>query len=168
MPTPCWLKHLCSIRALVPVCLSVSLCLSLSLSLCLSLVPRSAEARWAHFLSRASKTLSRRCTVPSPTQEHAWCLHAAARALRTGLYWLSAKPENISLFLSLTLSATGIWWLVLLLLEKYPRVERQDHMVDVCLTFKEIDQRFPEWLYHFAFLPVLCSISSLRLGLTSL
>ena len=28
MPTPCWLKHLCSIRALVPV----SVCLSVSLS----------------------------------------------------------------------------------------------------------------------------------------
>ena len=35
MPTPCWLKHPCSIRALVPVSfflsLSVSLCLSVSL-----------------------------------------------------------------------------------------------------------------------------------------
>ena len=30
MPTPCWLKHLCSIRALVPVSFSFSLSLSLS------------------------------------------------------------------------------------------------------------------------------------------
>ena len=36
MPTPCWLKHLCSIRAWVPmsVYLSVFLSLSLSLSVC--------------------------------------------------------------------------------------------------------------------------------------
>ena len=32
---------------------------------------------------------SQRRTAPSPTREGAWCLHAAARALRTGLYWLS-------------------------------------------------------------------------------
>ena len=62
---------------------------SFSLSLYFWLIPWSAEARWAHFLARASKTLLKRRTAPSPTQEVAWCLHAAARALRTGLYWLS-------------------------------------------------------------------------------
>ena len=62
---------------------------SLFLSLYFWLVPWSAEARWAHFLAWASKTLSRRRTVPSPTWEGVWCLHAAVRALRTGLYWLS-------------------------------------------------------------------------------
>ena len=55
------------------------------LSLSLWLIPWSAEARWAHFLARASKTLSRRHTVPSSTREGAWCLCAAVRALRTGL-----------------------------------------------------------------------------------
>ena len=36
MPTPCWLKHLCSIRALVPVSFFLSLSLSLSPSLSFS------------------------------------------------------------------------------------------------------------------------------------
>ena len=36
MPTPCWLKHFCSIRALVPVSFSLSLSLSLSPSLSFS------------------------------------------------------------------------------------------------------------------------------------
>ena len=49
MPTPCWLKHLCSIRALVPVSFFLSVCL-LSLSLYFWLIPWSAEARWAHLL----------------------------------------------------------------------------------------------------------------------
>ena len=34
----------------------------------------SAEAHWAHFLARASKTLSRRCSVLSPHREGAWGL----------------------------------------------------------------------------------------------
>ena len=41
MPTPCWLKHLCSIRALVPV--SFFLFLSLSLSRSLSRPPSPLE-----------------------------------------------------------------------------------------------------------------------------
>ena len=65
------------------------------------LIPWSAEARWAHFLARASKPLSRRRAVPSPTPEGAWCLRAAARALRTGLCWLSARTRGYQpLFLS--------------------------------------------------------------------
>ena len=71
MPTPCWLKHLCSIRALVPVSFSLSLSLSLSLPLSLffRLKPWSAEALWVHFPARASKTLSRRHSAPSPRRE---------------------------------------------------------------------------------------------------
>ena len=74
-----------------------SLCLSFFLSFLVSLslflansLERSAEACWAHLLARASKTLSRRRPVPSPTREGARCLRAAVRALSTGLYWLSA------------------------------------------------------------------------------
>ena len=99
MHTPWWLKHLCSIRAWVPVSFFLSI---LSVFLYLWLIPWSAEARWAHFLARASKTLSRRRTVPSPTREGARCLRAAAWALRTG--WLSAEtrgyqPLSLSYFL---------------------------------------------------------------------
>ena len=77
---------------------------SLSLSLSFWLIPWNAEAHWAHSLAPASKTLSKRCTVPSPTQEGAWCLCASAWALRTGLYWLSAltrgyQPLSLSYFL---------------------------------------------------------------------
>ena len=53
MPTPCWLKHLCSIRALVPM--SFFLFLSLSLRLFLW----SAKALWVHFPARVSKTLKK-------------------------------------------------------------------------------------------------------------
>ena len=65
-----------------------------SFSLYFWLIPWSAEARWAHFLAWASKTLSRRRTVPSPTREGAWRLCAAARALKTGLYWLSMSTRG--------------------------------------------------------------------------
>ena len=42
--------------------------------------------------------------MPSPTREGAWCLRAAARALRIGLSWLSAyirgyQPLSLSYFL---------------------------------------------------------------------
>ena len=65
MPTPCWFKHLCSIRALVAVSFFLFLCLSLSLPLYFWLIPWSAEARWAHSLGRASNTLWRRRTACS-------------------------------------------------------------------------------------------------------
>ena len=62
------LKHLCSIRAWVPVSVCLSFFFSLSLSLCLSLrlIPWSTETHLAHSPAQASKTLSRRCPVPSP------------------------------------------------------------------------------------------------------
>ena len=45
MPTPCWLKHLCSIRALVPVSFFLSiLSVFLSLFLYFWLIPWGAEA----------------------------------------------------------------------------------------------------------------------------
>ena len=73
MPTPCWLKHLCSIRALVPVSFSLSLSLSLSPPP-FRLIPWSAEALRVHVPAWASKTLSRRCSVPSPHREGTWSL----------------------------------------------------------------------------------------------
>ena len=74
MPTPCWLKHLCSIRTWSP-CLAFSLSLSLSLRLFLW----SAEALWVHFPDWASKTLLRRRSVPSPHREGAWGLREQSK-----------------------------------------------------------------------------------------
>ena len=76
----------------------------LSFSIYFWLIPWSSEVPWAHFLAWASKTLLRRHTAPSPTGEGAWCLRAAAQALRIGLYWLSAwtrvyQPLSLSYFL---------------------------------------------------------------------
>ena len=56
------------------VYLSLSFSLSLSLSLFFRLIPWSTEALWVHFPAQASKTLSRRCSVPSPHWEGTWSL----------------------------------------------------------------------------------------------
>ena len=94
MPTPCWLKHLCSIRALAPVSFS------LSLSLFFRLIPWSAEALWVHFPARASKTLLRRLSAPSPHQEGAWGLHEQSKPCVRDFIGFLRKPRNISLFFS--------------------------------------------------------------------
>ena len=73
MPTPCWLKHLCSIRALVPVSCFISLSLFFRLNLW------SAETLWVHFPARASKTLSWRHSAPSPHREGAWGLREQSK-----------------------------------------------------------------------------------------
>ena len=86
-------------------CLSV--CLSVSLSLYFWLIPWSAEARWAHFLAWASKTLSRRRTAPSPTREGARCLRAAAQALRTLL--VLHVNQGTSASFSLLFSYRRLW-----------------------------------------------------------
>ena len=60
MPTSCWLKHLCSIRALVPVSffLSFFLFLSFSLSLYFWLIPWNAKTSWVTLGILASFFLS--------------------------------------------------------------------------------------------------------------
>ena len=108
MPTSCWLKHVCSIRALVPVSFFLSIpFFCLSLSLYFWLIPWRVQARWAHFLAWLLRP-SREGTVPSPTREGARCLRAATRALRTGLYWLSAQNRGYQP-LSLLLSYHQLW-----------------------------------------------------------
>ena len=77
MPTPCWLKHICSIRAWVPVSFF------LYIYLYFWLIPWIAEACWAHFLAPASKTLSRRHTAA--------CTHSRGRLVPT---CSSASPKN--------------------------------------------------------------------------
>ena len=96
MPTPCWLKHLCSIRALVPM----SVFLSFFLSLFFRLIPWSTEALWVHFPARASKTFLRRRSAPSPHQEGAWGLREQSKSCARGFIGFLHKPRNISLFLS--------------------------------------------------------------------
>ena len=66
-PHHVWLKHLCSIRALVPVSFFFFPSLSQAISL-------ECEAFWVHFPARASKTLSRRRPATSPHWEGAWGL----------------------------------------------------------------------------------------------
>ena len=112
MPTPCWLKHICSIRALVPVSCSCSLSLSLSLSLRLFLW--SSEALWVHFPTEASKTLLRTRSVPSPHREGAWGLceqskpHAGALMAFCVNHGLSAS-FSLLYFLIDQLRTTRFW-----------------------------------------------------------
>ena len=88
---PCWLKHLCSIRALVPV--SVCLSVSLSLPFFFRLIPWSAEALWVHFPVLASKTLSRRRSAPSPRQEGAWGLREQGKPCAGALLAFCVNQE---------------------------------------------------------------------------
>ena len=53
--------------------------LSFSLSLFFRLIPWSTEALWVHFPARASKTLSRRHSAPSPHREGAWSLREQSK-----------------------------------------------------------------------------------------
>ena len=103
MPTPCWLKHICSIRALVPV--SFFLFLSLSLRLFFW----SSEALWVHFPAQASKTLSRRRSAPSPHWEGAWGLCEQSKPHVRDFIGFLWKPRNISLFLNPLLSYRWLW-----------------------------------------------------------
>ena len=104
MPSPCWSKHLCSIRALVPM----SFFLSLSLSLSFRLIPWSAEALWVHFPARASKTLLRRRSAPSPHREGAWGLREQSKP-RVGALLAFCVNQGISASFSPLLSYRRLW-----------------------------------------------------------
>ena len=101
MPTPCWLKHLCSIRVLVPLSFSLSLSLSLSL---FQANFWSAEAFWVHFPARGCKTLLRRHSAPSPPREGTWGLREQSKSCVRDFIGFLSKPRNINLFLSPLLS----------------------------------------------------------------
>ena len=108
MPTPCWLKHLCSIRVLVPVSSFLSLSLSLRLFLW------STEIFCVHFPVRASQTLSRRCSVPSPHQEGAWGLleQSKRRAGALLAFWVNqgiSASFSLLYFLISRLQTIGFW-----------------------------------------------------------
>ena len=83
---------------------SLSLSPSISLSLLFRLILWNAEALWIHFPAPASKTLSRRCSVPSPHQEGAWGLHEQSKFHVRDFTGFLLKPRNINLFLSPLLS----------------------------------------------------------------
>ena len=73
----------------------------LSLSLSLRLIFWSAETRRAHSPAQASKTLSRRHTVPSPHLERAPAAFMSdASPVSKDFIGFMRKPRNISLFLS--------------------------------------------------------------------
>ena len=88
------------------VCLSLSL--SLSLSLFFRLIPWSAEVLCVHFPARASKTLSRRCSAPSPHREGAWGLHEQS-VPRAGALLAFCVNQGISASFSLLYFLIG--WL---------------------------------------------------------
>ena len=83
-----------------------SLFFSLSLSGYLFLW--SAEALWVHFPAWASKTLSRRCSVPSPHWEGASGLREQSKPHARGFIGFLSKPRNISPFSPL-LSYRRLW-----------------------------------------------------------
>ena len=82
----------------------LSLFFSFFLSLSLRLFLWSAEAFWVQFPARASNTLLRRRSAPSPHQEGAWGLHEQSKPCARGFIGFLRKPRNISLFLSPLLS----------------------------------------------------------------
>ena len=90
------LKHLCSMKAWVPV--------SFSLALSLQLIPWSTETRLAHSTVWASKTLSRRCPVPSPCLERvpSTFMRDASPVLRTLLVFCINQGVSASFSLSLS------------------------------------------------------------------
>ena len=101
MPTPCWLKHLCSIRALVPVFFSLSLSLTLFL---FQANFWSAEALSVPFPAQGSRTLLRRHSAPSPPREGIWGLHEQSKCRVRDFIGFMCKLRNISLVLPPLLS----------------------------------------------------------------
>ena len=93
---------------------SLSYCILIYLSVITSatalfftLIPWSTEALWVHLPARASKTLSRKCSVPSPHREGAWGLREESKPHARDFIGFLRKPRTISLFLSFTfLSST--------------------------------------------------------------
>ena len=91
------LKHLCSIRAWVPM----SVCLSFSLSP--RLIPWSAETRLAHSPARASKTLEKAPCAFNPLERAPGAfVRDASPVSRTLLVFCVNQGVSASFFLSLS------------------------------------------------------------------
>ena len=99
------LKHICSIRAWVPV----SFFLSFSLSLSFWLIPWSTETHLAHSPAPASKTLLRRLPMPSPHLERSpsTFVREASPVSRTLLVFCVNQGASASF--SLSLSYRHLW-----------------------------------------------------------
>ena len=80
----------------------------LSFSLSLRLFLWSTEVLCVHFPARASKTLSRRCSVPSPHWEGAWGLHEQCKP-RAGALLAFCVKQGISASFSPLLSYHWLW-----------------------------------------------------------
>ena len=83
-------------------------CVFLSLSLSFRLIPWSAEALWVHFPAQASKTLLRRCSVPSPHREGARGLREQSKP-RAGALLAFCVNQGISASFSPLLSYHRLW-----------------------------------------------------------
>ena len=82
---------------------------SLSLSLSFRLIPWSAGALWVHFPARASKTLSRRRSAPSPHREGTWGLREQSKP-RTGALLAFCINQGISASFSLLYCLISRLW----------------------------------------------------------
>ena len=107
-------------------CVILSLSLSFSIRLFFRLIPWSAEALWVHFPARTSKTLSRRCSAPSPHREGVWVLHEQSKPRAGALlaFWVnqgistSSSQHSFSLSLSpncccgyrISRTCVHCWW----------------------------------------------------------
>ena len=85
MPTPCWLKHLCSIRALVPVYFSVCLSVCLSFSVWSPGAQRPSEFTFLPGLLR-------------PSRESALRLHSIERVPEASVNRASPVPGALLAF----------------------------------------------------------------------
>ena len=85
MPTPCWLKHLCSIRALVPMSVFLFLSLSLSLSGCFFGAQRPSKFT---FLPRLLR----------PSREGALCFYPIERVPEASMNRASPVPGALLAF----------------------------------------------------------------------
>ena len=118
--------------------------LSLSLSLCLffRLIPWSAEALWVHFPARASKTLSRRRSAPSPHREGTWGLREQSKPCAGALLAFCAN-QGISASFSLLYFLIG--WLQTTRFQSIKGPQEGMRRYLTCVSFSSYDLNFLWW-----------------------
>ena len=108
-----------------PRVFSLSLTVSLSLSLFFRLILWSVEALWVHFPARASKTLSRRRSAPSPHREGAWGLREQSEP-HAGALLAFCVNQGISASFSPLLSYRRLWT------TRFQSIKGPQHMTKGC------------------------------------